>query len=86
MRVLEAAVKAIVAHAVAIAVAGLLMEYVGDLGRQFVGMRLKRILGVRTPQIRLGQDRWQLCPFWWWPGVVGWNAASLLRCGPLRRD
>src|SRR5437899_11222092 len=38
--ILEAAVQAVVSHAVAITVTGLLMNHVGDLSRKLVGMSL----------------------------------------------
>ena len=84
--ILEAAVQAVVAHAVAIAVAGLLMEHVRNLRRQFVGVRLVRILRVRAPEVGLGQKRRQFRPFRRRSGIVGRDAASFfLRRGPLGR-
>src|ERR1700730_14874497 len=50
VRALEAAMQTIVSHAaVAIAIARLLMQDAGNFGRQFVGVALKRILGVFAP-------------------------------------
>src|SRR5215475_2170945 len=77
--ILKTAVQTVVTHPVAITVTGLLMDYVGDLGRQLVRVSLKGILGILTPQIRLGQDRRQLCALGRRPGVVGRDAAHLLR-------
>ena len=57
VRVLKAAVQAVVAHAVAIAVAGLLVQHVGNLRRQFIGVGLIGILGVapqRSALVRSG--------------------------------
>src|ERR1700720_1562241 len=49
VRAFETAVQAIVSHAVAIAIAGLLMQYGWDLRRQIVGMGLIRRLRVGAP-------------------------------------
>src|SRR5579864_60133 len=49
MGILKAAVETVVAHPVAVAVAGLLMEHRRNLRRQFVGVSLVRILRVRSP-------------------------------------
>ena len=51
----KATVQALVALAIAIAVARLLIDGVGDPGRQFVGMGLKRVLVFRSQQSLLGQ-------------------------------
>jgi hypothetical protein len=49
---LKTAMKTIVAHpAVAVAVAGLLMQNDGNFGRQFVGVTLKRVLRIRAPEL-----------------------------------
>ena len=60
MCVFEAAVQAVVTHAVAIAVAGLLVQHRGNLRRQFIGMRLIRKLRVWAEKLILGEDRRQL--------------------------
>src|SRR5438270_5757548 len=54
MGVFKTAVQAVVAHAIAIAVARLLMENSGNLRRQFIRVSLIGILRVRTPEVRLG--------------------------------
>ena len=77
--ILETAVETVVTHPVAITVAGLLMEHVGDLGRQFVGVSLKGIPSIRIPQIGLRQDRRQLSALGRRSGIVGWDASYLLR-------
>ncbi len=46
MRAFKAAVQALVSHAVAVAVARLLVDDTGDLGSQFIGVRLEWILFV----------------------------------------
>src|SRR5205807_5273795 len=76
--ILEAAVQAVVPHAVAITVARLLMNHVGNLGRQFVGVGLIRVLGVGSPEICLGKDRGQLRAFRRRGGIKGRNATALL--------
>jgi hypothetical protein len=57
---LETAVKTIVPHpAIAVAIAGLLVQDGGNFGRQFVGVTLKRVLSVIAPQLLLAQNRWE---------------------------
>jgi len=46
---LEAAMQTFVAHAIAIAITGLLINRVGNLGGQLIGVRLVRILEVGSP-------------------------------------
>src|ERR1035438_10132807 len=81
--VLKTAVQAVVSHAVAIAVAWLLVEHGGNLGRQFVGVGLVWILCVRSPKIGLGESRRKLGPFRRRSGIVGGHASFFLRRGPL---
>src|SRR3954468_1440136 len=61
--ILKAAVETIVAHAVAIAVARLLMEHGRYLRSEFVGVCLIRVLGVSAPQLTFAQYRRQLGTF-----------------------
>src|SRR5579862_4382856 len=84
VRVLKAAVQAVVPHPVAIAIARLLMEHGGNLRRQFVSMRLIGILRIGAPKIRLGEGRRQLGALRRRSGVVGWNPSLFLGCGPFR--
>src|SRR5580704_8062404 len=49
MSVFKTTVQAVVSHAIAIAIARLLMQRRWNLGRQFVGMNLIRLLAVSTP-------------------------------------
>src|SRR5262245_24203331 len=57
----EASVQALVSHAaIAIAIAWQLMDQVGDLCRNLIGMRLKWILVVRPPELALREDRRKL--------------------------
>src|SRR5580698_1670094 len=85
VRVFIAAVQTVVAHAVAIAVAGLLVEHGRNLRRQLIGMSLVGILRVRSPEIGLGEYRWEFGPVRRRPGVVSGDAAFILLSGPLRR-
>ncbi len=75
VRVLKAAVQAVVAHAVAIAVTRLLMENVRNLGRQFIGMGLVGILRIRSPKVGLGQEGRQLRSFGRRSGIVRGNSS-----------
>src|SRR5579863_7363605 len=54
MRILKAAMQAIVPHAVAIAVARLLMQHIRNLRRELISVGLKSVLRVRAPQIGFG--------------------------------
>ena len=56
MRALKAAMQAIVAHAVAEAIAGLLVEDGRNLRCQLVGVSLVRILSIRSPKLILSKD------------------------------
>jgi hypothetical protein len=60
MRVLEAAMQAVVAHAIAVAIARLLVEHIGNLGCEFISVGLIWILGVGSPKTSLAQDSRQL--------------------------
>src|SRR5262249_22814723 len=83
--IFEATVKAVVSHAVAIAIAWLLMQDSRNLGGQFVGLGLVRVLGVLAPKVLLGKNRRQFCAFRRRTGVVGRNASFLLGRCPLGR-
>src|SRR5579864_1834170 len=83
MRAFKAAMQAVVAHAVAIAVARLLVEHVRDLRCQLIGVPLVGVLGVRAPQVRLGQDGRQLRAFRWRSSVVGWDASFVRQRAPF---
>jgi hypothetical protein len=56
MRVLVTAVKAVVAHAVAIAIARLLMEDDWNLCREFIGVGLIWVLRVGSPELIFGKN------------------------------
>src|SRR5262249_31095477 len=76
---------AVVTHAVAVAVAGLLVNHVRDLGRQFVGVRLVRILRVRSPKLLRPENGRELVTFCRRGSVESWNPLlSVLRRGPGR--
>src|SRR5512142_463023 len=77
MGALVAAVQALVAHAVAVAIAGLLVDHALNLGRQFIGMRLKRILIFRPQQGLSRQKRRQFLFLFGWCQVVSGNPARL---------
>jgi len=55
--------QAVMSHPVAIAITWLLVEHIRDLGRQFVGVPLVYVLGVRSPQLGRGQDGRKLRSF-----------------------
>src|SRR4029077_14460638 len=77
--VLEATVQAVVSHAVVVAVTRLLMDHIGNLGGQFVGVRLVWILRVGAPPFRLGQNRRQFGALWRRSRIVGRDAPLFLR-------
>ncbi len=63
MRAGEATVQALVSHAaVTVAVAGLLVEHLWNLCREFISVRLIRKLRIRAPQLILTQELRKLCP------------------------
>jgi len=86
---LKAAMQAVVAHAVAISVARLLVQDVGNLRGELVGVRLVRILRISSPQIGLGENPRQRRAFRRRPGIKGWDtrviACENARRGPLGR-
>src|SRR5439155_11509422 len=90
VRVLKATVKTVVAHAVAIAVARLLMQYGRNPGGKVVCMSLKRILSVFSPELLLSQKRRELSSRGRRSRIVCGNCSFLLRlllrCGPRRRN
>jgi hypothetical protein len=55
--VFKTAVQTVVPHAIAIAIARLLMQNGRNLGSQFVGVELIRLLTVLTPKLISSQDR-----------------------------
>src|SRR2546425_5794002 len=60
----EAAVQAVVSHAaIAVAIAGLLMDHLRNLRRQLISMSLIWELGVLSPKLVLVQDRLQFVAF-----------------------
>jgi hypothetical protein len=77
--------EAIVAHAVAIAIAGLLVEHGWNLRRQLIGVRLVGILRVRSPELVLGKDGREFGPLGRRTGIVSRNASFFFRSGPLSR-
>src|ERR1700722_19377937 len=75
----KAAVEAVVAHAVAEAIARLLVKHVWNLRRQLIRVGLVSILRVGAPQVSLGQNRRQLRSLGRRRGIVGWHGAFRLR-------
>jgi hypothetical protein len=55
--------QAVVPHAVAEAVAGLLVQDDRNLRRQLIGVSLIGILSVRSPKLVFGEDGRELGPF-----------------------
>jgi hypothetical protein len=63
VRVLKTAMEAVVPHAVAEAIAGLLVQDDRNLRSQLIRMSLVGILSVRSPKLVLGEDGRELGPF-----------------------
>src|ERR1700688_1915209 len=65
VRVFKATMQAVMAHAVAIAIAGLLVKHPWDLSRQIVGVSLIGRLSVGAPELVFAKDGRQFCTFGW---------------------
>src|SRR5579859_3032919 len=85
MCILEAAMQAVVTHAIAIAVTRLLVQDTRNLGGEFVRVGLVWVLRVSAPEIGLGQDRRQLRAFRRRSGIVSRDAAFPLGSYPFGR-
>src|SRR5580698_4639321 len=79
-------VQAVVSHAIAIAIARLLMQSGRDLSRQFVGVDLIRLLAIGAPELIAFQDRRKLGVFRRRGGIIGRDRGGLLRRRPGGRD
>src|SRR5437867_10856572 len=60
VRVLKATVKPVVAHAVAIAIARLVLQYARNPGGKLIRGSPEWILSIRSPELLLSPDRRQL--------------------------
>src|SRR4030088_3190040 len=74
---LKTAMQTVIPHAVAIAIAGLLMEHHGYLCGQIVGVGLVWILSVGAPELIFSEDCRELRPFWRRPGIESGRSAFL---------
>src|SRR5689334_20178755 len=77
------AMQALVTDAVAIAVAGLLVNHIRDLGREEVRLLLERFLKVRAPKLLRRQDRRQLLALGRWSRMV--RRSTGLACSQQRQ-
>jgi len=85
MRVLEAAMQAVMSHSIAVAIAGLLMQHCRYLRSQIVRVRLIGKLGILSPQLLFAEDGRKLGALRRRAGIVSRDHPFLLGRGPGRR-
>src|SRR5262249_49110673 len=81
--IFKTGVQAVVTHAVAIAIAGLLMKYGWNFCRQLVGVSLKWVPTIFSPKLFFGQNGRQFGTRFRWSRVVSWHACVFLLERPL---
>src|SRR3984893_1432484 len=83
VRVFKAAVQAAMAHAVAIAIAGLLVKHRRNLSCQIVGVSLIGRSSVGAPELVFAKDGRQLCALGWRSSVESRHPTLFLAGCPL---
>src|ERR1700674_339752 len=83
VRAFKATMQAVMAHAVAIAIAGLLVKHRWNLSCQIVGMSLIRRSSVGAPELVFAEDGRQLCALGWRSSVESRHPTFFLAGCPL---
>src|SRR6202521_2549779 len=85
VRAFKATMQAVMAHAVAIAIAGLLVKHLRNLSCQIVGVSLIGRLSVGAPELVFAKDGRQFCPLGRGSGVESRHPNLFLAGCPLCR-